>query len=523
MSEPENADKTGAERLVSTLADLGVSACFANPGTSEMHLVTALEGEPRIRSVLCLFEGVATGAADGYARITGAPAMTLLHLGPGYLNGGANIHNARRAKSPMINVIGDHAVTHRKYDAPLASNITGLAAPNSLWIKSVDTVADTARLAAEAWAASFGPEPGPVSLVLPADSAWTRAASAEHHRPSKPSLRTVDEDTLRCAVDAIKAARKPVLLINGTALLEEGLQVAARLEAAGIKVLTDTFVARQARGAGRFAPDRLQYFGEMALAQLDGVDLMLLAGTNAPVAFFAYPDKPSLLVPEGCTTLSLGDAATDSAAALKALADALGATTQSPPAALTLPECPTGELTPGAVGESVARHLPDNAIVADDGVTGSLAAFLPTAAARPHDWLMLTGGAIGMGMPLALGAAIAAPARKVLCLSGDGAGMYTNQALWSMARENADIVTVVFVNHSYRILNIELYRTGAGNPGPVSQGMLNLDSPEIDWVKLAEAQGVAAELATTAEDFDAALERGFSNEGPYLIAALVPG
>ena len=523
MSDTPQTASTGAQTLVSTLADLGVSACFANPGTSEMHLVTALDGEPRIRSVLCLFEGVATGAADGFARISGTPAMTLLHLGPGYLNGGANIHNARRAHSPMLNVIGDHAVTHRALDAPLASNITGLAAPNSAWIKSVDRVEDAGPLAAEAWAASFGPSPSPVSLVLPADSAWEQAEAKPVAKPEKPALRKTPEGRLNEAVEAVKASAKPAILINGTALLDEGLQAAARLQSAGIMVLTDTFVGRQVRGAGQFAPDRLQYFAEAALAQLDGCDLLMFAGTKAPVAFFAYPDKPGSLVPEGCKPLSLGGADTDSAATLAALADALGAKDQAPAATFDLPEAQTGELTLGSVGASIARHLPEDAIVADDGVTGSLAAFVPTATARAHDWLMLTGGAIGMGMPLALGAAIAAPERKVLCLSGDGAGMYTNQALWSMARENADVVTVVFVNHSYRILNIELYRTGAGNPGPTSQAMLNLGAPEIDWVKLAEAQGVPAKLATTAEEFEAALRDGFAHDGPYLVAALVPG
>ncbi|MEM9668224.1 MAG: acetolactate synthase large subunit [Pseudomonadota bacterium] len=511
---------TGAEALVHTLAENGVTACFSNPGTSEMHLVTALDKEPRIRSVLCLFEGVATGAADGFARIAGMPAMTLLHLGPGYQNGGANVHNARRAKSPMINVIGDHAVDHRRHDAPLASDIVNLVAPNNHWVKSVEKVSDAGRLAGEAVAASFGPEPGPVSLLLPADSAWTTGGT-EGNVQDRPTLLNTSADAISAAASTIKEAKKPALLVNGTVLLEAGLDALARLHAAGMIILTDTFVPRQARGVGRFAPDRLQYFGEMALAQLDGVDLLVLAGTDAPVAFFAYPDKPGLLVPEGCETLSLGGADHDSAAALTALADALGATDASPATELLIPDAPTGELNPGAIGASIARHMPDNTIVADDGVTGSLAAFMPTATARPHDWLMLTGGAIGMGMPLALGAAVAAPDRKVLCLSGDGAGMYTNQALWSFAREGVDVVTIVFVNHSYRILNIELYRTGAGNPGPASQAMLNLGNPEIDWVKLAEAQGVAAELATTAEEFDSALERAFAADGPRLIAAIV--
>ncbi|MEM7330171.1 MAG: acetolactate synthase large subunit [Pseudomonadota bacterium] len=513
---------TGAEALVSTLADHGVAACFANPGTSEMHLVTALDGEPRIRSVLCLFEGVATGAADGFARVTGTPAMTLLHLGAGYLNAGANIHNAGRARSPMINVIGDHAVPHLKYDAPLTSDIRGLAGPNSLWIKSADKVEETGKLAAEAYAASFGPKPGPVSLILPADSAWLEGGVTGALTAPAP-LRTVEPEKIEAATRKIAAASNPVLLINGTALGEIGLQAAARLKAAGIRVITDTFYPKMRRGAGVYAPERMQYFAEGAIADLEGTDLMILAGTSAPVAFFSYPGKPSSLVPEGCDLLDLGDASTDSAATLIALADAMGATEAAAPEALIKPDTPTGDLTAQSVGQSLARHMPEQALVSDDGVSNGLMSYLPTMNAPAHDWMMLTGGAIGLGMPLALGAAIAAPDRKVICLSGDGAGMYTNQALWSMAREGADVTTIVFVNHSYRILNIELYRTGAGNPGPTAKDMLSIGGPDINWVDLAQSMGVPAVEATTAEAFDAALAESIAAPGPRLIAAVVPG
>ena len=522
MSEAVSSKMTGAEALVGTLADHGVTACFANPGTSEMHLVTALDSEPRIRSVLCLFEGVATGAADGYARVAGRPAMTLLHLGAGYLNAGANIHNAGRANSPMINVIGDHAVPHLKYDAPLTSNIRGLAGPNSLWIKSADSVETTGALAAEAYAASFGPKPGPVSLLLPADSAWLEGGVKAEPRPVA-ALRTVAADTIAAAQAALAEAKNPVMIINGTALTEAGLSAAARLKAAGIRILTDTFYPIMRRGAGVFAPERMQYFAEGAMADLDGADLMLVAGTSAPVAFFSYPGKPSLLVPEGCTVFDLGDASTDSAMTLTALADALGADEAAPPSVLKTPDLPTGELTAKAVGQSLARHVPENALVSDDGVSNSLLSYMPTQNAPAHDWMMLTGGAIGQGMPLALGAAIAAPERKVVCLSGDGAGMYTNQALWSMAREGADVTTIVFVNHSYRILNIELHRTGAGNPGPTAKDMLSIGGPDIDWVQLSNSMGVPAVEATTAEAFDAALADAIAAPGPRLIAAVVPG
>ncbi|MCR9270515.1 MAG: acetolactate synthase large subunit [Hyphomonadaceae bacterium] len=522
MSEPNATPLTGAQALVGTLADHGVTACFANPGTSEMHLVTALDGETRIRSVLCLFEGVATGAADGYARVTGTPAMTLLHLGAGYLNAGANIHNAGRANTPMINVIGDHAVPHLKYDAPLTSDIIGLAGPNSRWIKSAHKVEDTGKLAAEAYAASYGPKPGPVSLLLPADSAWLEGGVIGP-KTAAPSLRQVSGDAVKVAAKAIKAAQSPVMIINGTALTETGLQAAARLKAAGLRVLTDTFYGKMRRGAGVFAPERMQYFAEGAMADLEGSDLMVVAGTNPPVAFFSYPGKPSLLVPEGCEVLNLGDASTDSAATLSALADALGADEAAPVEALVVPDKPNGDLTAQSVGQSLARHMPENALVSDDGVSNGLMSYLPTQNAQPHDWMMLTGGAIGQGMPLALGAAIAAPDRKVICLSGDGAGMYTNQALWSMAREQADVTTIVFVNHSYRILNIELYRTGAGNPGPTAKDMLSIGGPDINWVQLSESMGVPAVEVTTAEAFDQALAEAITAPGPRLIAAVVPG
>ncbi len=521
MADTDSKAKTGAEALVSTLADHGVTACFANPGTSEMHLVTALDHEPRIHSVLCLFEGVATGAADGHARVTGNPAMTLLHLGAGFLNGGANIHNAKRAWTPMINVIGDHAVPHLRYDAPLTSNILGLAGPNSVWIKSADKVADAGNLAAEAWEASFGPVPGPVSLLLPADTAWTEGGKPGAKR-ERPKLRAPEAGRIAAAAKAVRGAMKPMILINGTALTPAGLAQAARLKAAGIRVLTDTFFPRMARGAGLFAPERMQYFAEGAMADLAGTDLMLVAGTQVPVAFFAYPGRPSVLVPEGCATQIIGGPESDSAAILGALADALGAKASADPAPLDLPGLPTGALNAATIGASIARHLPEGSFVSDDGVSNGLPAFMMTGRARPHEWMMLTGGAIGQGLPLALGAAVAAKGRKVLCISGDGAAMYTNQALWSMAREGVDLVNVIFVNNSYRILNIELARTGAGNPGRVAEDLLGLGRPEIDWVKLSEAQGVPAVNARTAEEFDAALERAFATPGPHLIAAHVP-
>lgn len=510
----------GAQALVRTLADCGVRVCFANPGTSEMHLVTALDGEARIRSVLCLFEGVATGAADGYARIAGAPAMTLLHLGPGYLNGGACIHNSKRAFSPAVHVVGDHAVHHRGFDAPLTSDIEALVAPMGIHIASVSTAASCGPQAAAAFAASFGPPGGNAFLILPADAAWSQGGVLGA-APPVPRSTPPRADDIDAVARAIKLASKPALIVAGSALCGEGLVACARLQAAGVRVIAVTFPARHERGAGRHVVPKLPYFGEMALASLDGVDLLVTAGCDHPVAFFAYPDKPSELTPDGAARASLGGAELDSAAALLALCDALAAPTAPAPIAAQPMAAPSGPLHPGAIGMSLARHMPDNAIVCDEAITAGAAVYSLTEHARPHDWLSLTGGAIGHGAPMAIGAAIAAPDRKVLALLGDGSALYTIQALWTMARENLNITTVIFANRSYRILNVELARTGAGQPGPAAESMLTLDNPSVDFVALAKGFGVDAIRCETADDFDRQLARCMAQSGPTLIEAVL--
>ena len=509
---------TGAEAIIGTLADCGVAACFANPGTSEMHLVTALDREPRIRSVLCLFEGVATGAADGYARMAGKPALTLLHLGPGYLNGGANIHNGRRAYVPMVNLIGDHAVSHRQYDAPLASDIASLAAPNSRWLKSVDRLQDAGSLAAEAYAASFGPPPGPVSLIMPADIAWTQGASRAAPAVNAGLIPTPD-DLIEQAGRAITKAKQPAILVNGTALHPGAAEALRRLQAQGVRVITDTFMARQGRGGGQFQPERLPYFAEMAVETLKDVDLLLIAGTKPPVAFFAYPNTPGAFTPKGARTLNLGGPEIDSAGAIARLADWLDAPVGSSAATWTRPDPATGDkFNPHTIGQSLAHYLPEGALVSDDGVTSGAPVYDALAKAARHEWLGHTGGAIGQGTPVAVGAAVARPDVKTVCLAGDGAAMYTIQSLWTMARENLDVLTIVFVNNAYRILKIELARTGAGNPGPAADGMLSLGNPDIDWVKLSEGLGVHAENARTCAELNDALARAMSAKGPRLIA-----
>jgi acetolactate synthase-1/2/3 large subunit len=480
----------GADALIATLLANDVTACFANPGTSEMQFVAALDGAPAMRPVLCQFEGVATGAADGYGRIAGKPACTLLHLGPGYGNGVANLHNARRAFTPIVNVVGDHATYHRQFDAPLNSDI---------------------------------PTPGgPVSLILPADAAWSPASGepviAQRRVAPAPAASAVE-----AAAKAIRAAKRPVVLLGAQAVAtSESLAVAARLEAAGVMVYCDTFIAKTPRGAGVFAPRRMQYFGEMALAELEGVDLMVFAGTTLPVAFFAYPNRPSVLVPEGCATLTLSARSEDTTAGLEALADALGAPKTGPLQPFKLPDAaPSGKLTAYMCGASIARHMPEGAISCDDAVTSGAGVVASTLTARPHTVLALTGGAIGDGMPTAIGAAVAAPDAKVLSLNGDGAAMYTVQSLWTMARENLDITVVIFANHTYRILNVEMERTGGGAAGPQARKLLDLGDPDVRWVEIARGMGVEAVSCDTGEAFDAAFAAAMSRRGPMLIEAKI--
>jgi acetolactate synthase-1/2/3 large subunit len=511
----------GADALLKTFVANDVTACFANPGTSEMQFVAALDREPAMRPVLCLFEGVVTGAADGYGRIAGKPACTLLHLGPGYGNGVANLHNARRAFTPIVNVIGDHATYHRQYDAPLNSDIPTLARPNSVWVKSADRADDVATLAAEAIAASYGPPGGSASLILPADAAWNETSRLTA-KAVVPTRRAPDGAVIDDVAKAIRAASKPVLLLGGQACLEASLVQASRLSAHGLRVMTDTFVARQPRGAGVYAPGRMQYFGEAALADLEGADLMVLVGTVTPVAFFAYPDRPSVMLPEGCSTLSLSTRAEDSAAGLAALADALGAPASGPVQPRKhLDAAPAGALTPQSAGVAIARHLPEGAIICDDAVTSGGGVAVPCMTAAPHEVLALTGGAIGAGAPLAVGAGVAAPDRKIVALCGDGAAMYTVQALWSIARENLDCTVVVFANHSYRILNIEMGRTGSGNPGPSASKLLDLGDPKIDWVSMAKGHGLPAVRCETAEDFEKVFAAAMAQKGPMFIEAAI--
>lgn len=512
----------GAQALIRTLVDAGVDTCFMNPGTSEMHFVAALDDVPEMRSVLALFEGVATGAADGFARISGRPAAVLLHLGPGLGNGLANLHNARRGSVPVVNIVGDHATHHAKYDAPLQSDIAAIASGVSGWIRSSTDPADVARDAADAVAAACGPPGQVATLVLPADVCWLDAPG-----PVVPSPLTkrsaVDHATVRGIADLLRGDEPAALLMGGSTMLEDGLDAGARVAAvSGAKLLAETFPTRLARGAGLPPIERLGYLAEFAQAQLDGLAHLVLVDAKSPVSFFAYPDKASDLVPEGCTVHVLATGGDDAVAALEALADELGAPADAASrAAAFRPERPTGELNAETFAAAIGALLPEETIVVDEGNTGGLFVAGFTAGAPRHDWLCLPGGAIGYGMPVAVGAAVAAPDRKVLNLESDGSAMYTLQSLWTQVREGLDVTTVILNNRSYAILNLELSRVGA-EPGPKALEMLDLSRPDLDFVSLAHGMGVPATRATTAEEFADQLEAALATDGPSLVEAVMP-
>lgn len=513
----------GARSLVRTLIDSGVDVCFTNPGTSEIHFVAALDAEPEMRAILGLFEGVVTGAADGYARMAGKPACTLLHLGPGLGNGLANLHNARRARVPIVNIIGDHATYHRHLDAPLTSDIRSIASAVSGWIRASPDAQSVAKDGAEAVAASYGPPGQVATLILPADTAWNGPAqpvvAIAPGAPTAPDETRV-EDVARTLREAGEAGG---LLMNGSSLSEHGLLLAGQVAAAtGARIFCDTFVTRMARGAGRVNPWRVPYLGEQALELLTGTTRLVTVGTRPPVSFFAYPGKPGELTPEGCSVETLAEPSEDGVAALAALVEALDATTLVPATApQARPPLPAGELTPKTVAQVVAHLLPAHAIVMNEAGTAGRSVPGFTAKAEPHDWLDLMGGAIGQGMPAATGAAVACPDRKVLSLQADGSGMYTVQALWTQAREELDVTTVIFSNRRYAILEMEYSRVGAGAPSAATRSLFELSRPELDWVGLARSMGVDGVRATTAEEFARGLERGLAEPGPYLVEAVL--
>jgi acetolactate synthase I/II/III large subunit len=512
----------GAEAVVRTLVDSGVSTCFANPGTSEMHFVAALDTVPAMRGVLCLFEGAATGAADGYGRMAGRPAGVLLHLGPGLANGLANLHNARRAHTPLVAIVGDHATYHKRLDAPLESDIEALAGSVSGWVRRSPRSVEAPADAAEAVAAALRPPGQVATLILPADVTWTDGAEPDAPVAARAPA-PVPDGVTRAIASVLRRGEPAVILLGGGGVRQTALNSASRISnATGARLIAETFPARQERGAGVPAVERLAYLVEGAASQLAGARHLILAGAAFPVSFFAYPGKPGTPVPDDCQVHVLAEPGDDVSGALADLADLVAPGTAPSLQQPAPPGLPDGPLTAQTAAQVIGALLPEGAIVCDEANTSGI--FLPaaTAGAPPHDWLSLTGGAIGQGLPLAAGAAVACPDRPVLALEADGSAMYTASALWTHAREQLDVTTVIFSNHSYAILTMELQRTGAPTTGGTARSLLDLSRPDIDFTALATGMGVPASRATSAAELAAQLRNALAEPGPHLIEAVIP-
>jgi acetolactate synthase-1/2/3 large subunit len=510
----------GAESLVATLVDQGVDICFANPGTSEMHFLAALGSNPAMRSVLCLFEGVATGAADGWYRMKDKPASTLLHLGPGLANGLANIHNAKRASSGMVNIVGEHSVSHLKYDPPLTSDIEGLARPLSHWVRraeSSNTIAwDTAQAVAKA-----SEHPGQIAtLILPGDTSWQQVSNASVLPPPAVAVRKApNAERIDHIARVLRSGEPTLIILANKATRGAALEKAGRVAAAtGAQLGSQFFTARIERGAGRVPLARIPYAVAQATAFLKEFKHIVTVETREPVAFFAYPDKPSLLKAEGTQVHALVEPHEDSELAFDMLLQALGAARTAP---LVQPRIetpvPTGALNPTSIAHALAAALPEHCIVVDESLTTGRESMSLTMGARAHDLINNLGGSIGYATPVATGAALACPDRRVFCMVGDGSAMYTIQSLWTQAREGLNVTTIIFANNSYAILKAEYANMGAGAPGERALSMIDIDKPRIDWLAMATSMGVSAVAVETAESFHKALVDSAREPGPRLI------
>lgn len=491
-----------------------------NPGTSEMQFVGALDRVEGMRGVLCLQESVCAGAADGYARMSGRPAATLLHLGPGLANALSNFHNARKARSPIVNVVGEHATHHLAYDAPLTADVEAIARPVSSWVQTLHAPEDIGRMASGCIAAAYGPPAGVASLLIPADHSWSAAGAVgermEPGRGAPPDMGRVEE-----AARLLKNSGA-ALLVSGAALHAAQSALACIHAATGARLFANRYAARITRGRGAAPLTRIPYFPEPAWALLSGIGTMVTVQAEPPVSFFGYPNSRSTLAPEGCRFFELCREDEDPLAALEALALALGEVSRDrPEAADGVPLPVDGPLTVNSLGQALAALLPEGSIISDEMVSSGEPVNHWLARAARHDLLPVTGGSIGQGLPVALGAAIACPERKVIALEADGSGMYSLQALWTMAREGCDVTVVVFANRRYRILEVEMQRTGAGRLGPRADAVMDLHAPELDWTALARGMGVGAERVERTTEFVSVFTECGRRRGPFLIEAVL--
>jgi acetolactate synthase I/II/III large subunit len=513
----------GAEALLKTIETAGIDVCFANGGTTEMPMILAFDSITGIRPMLGLFEGVCSGAADGYGRLKEKPALCLLHLGPGLANGVANLHNAKRARTPLLNVVGEHASWHVKANAPLAMDIECLCKTFSGWQRTVRSVETIARDTAEAIEASLRGQIA--SLIVPCDLQW-KEYRGEIPAVKRPAFAPPDKNAIESAAKLLKSSDKTALIMNGRALRRRGLEAAGRIRAAvGCDLFCINFPAYVDRGAGTVPVARVPYFPEPAAAVLAPYRAVVLAGTDQPVNFFGYEGQWSNPVAADVPKLRVDSDAQDAAEALEALAAELGAPGKEAlsgiVAGYSVPDVPTGKLTPETACLTLAALQPEDAIIMDEGLTAGMSYFPLGATLSPHSYFMLTGGAIGQGMPSATGASVACPERPVINLQADGSAMYTVQSLWTQAQAGMNVTTLICSNRSYNIINVELQRAGITSAGPRVRAFTDLGNPPIDWPSLSRGLGVPGVAVDTAEDLAREIKKALKEPGPHLIEMIL--
>lgn len=515
----------GAEALVATLEACGVTACFANPGTTELEIVAALDRSAGIRSVPVLFEGVAVGAADGFGRMSGIPGAALLHTGAGFPNGLSAVLNAAKASSPSIAIVGDHPLAIREWNHVIASgvDIERVAAPYAKWVRR-SRLTTVGQDAADAFAAACSAPGGPATLVVPSDVAWS--AGAEPGRPSaaqKPS--PVSAEAVLQAAYALRLPGEAALVLHGEATVDPAaLRAAADIAATtGCRVMARA--SRIVRGPDFLPVEFLPYSPMLAIEALKGIRHLVLVGAHPPIMPWTYPDRsaPMMADPE-CRIWTLARPEENVVDALTTLAAEIGgdrsrAAPQPAPGMAPVPA--SGTVTPDALAQSIAALIPENAIVIDESVTTGRSFYQVSAASRPHDWLRNLGGALGYGQPVAIGSAIACPDRKVIVLQGDGAAMYTPQSLWTIAHEGLNVLVVIFANRSYEVLRVDMRLRHQNVDGAVNHALTDLGTPAIDWAGLARSLGIRSARLDSMQAFNEAFAREAQTAEPALLEVIV--
>lgn len=508
----------GSECLVGTLINHGVDLLFTNPGTSEVGLLAEIGTSEQIRAVPVLFEGIAAGAADGYFRMTGCPAATMLHVGPGLANAWSALHNAAKARSGVVNIVGQLSEAHLEYESPLKSDLLALATSVS---DVVRYPLSSARVGIDAHAAADAAKRGKVAtLVMANDVGWSDGAELA----TPPGAQNTDAHGALdpAAMTALKQGPRTLFLLGGLAL-DVGAQrdAAAIASATGCSVMIEWANARCERGGDLPSWARIPYPVDEAVRTLAAYDTIVLCGAAEPIAFFNYRNSPSRLAAPSARVIDLHAEGADVRLALGAARRALAsdpARPCHPPASRYTYGAPK---SPDPVSAAIAAALPEDAIIVNEAITSASDLFAASAAAPRHTWLDNLGGSIGFALPAAIGAAIGAPGRRVIALCGDGSTMYSLQGLWTMARENLDITVLVFANRAYKILINELVQASDAHLNDRTFSLLQLDNPAIGWAKLSGSLGVDATRVHSFDQLKAALTLALDTQGPRLIEVVI--